>query len=139
MNYKKFSLTFGFLVWLFSSLPFRYWGNSFFIIKNPFILILLFLGVIPVLYLLTTWVFHRFKLTGLKKLESSAFMAIPGMICDVACLKFHDIVFPKLTIEEAIVLGSWVLWAYSIVLLIGILEIKKVESANANCDKHYST
>ncbi|WP_425428180.1 hypothetical protein [Algibacter marinivivus] len=27
------------------------------------------------------------------------------MLCDVACLKFHYLVFPKLTIEQSIVLG----------------------------------
>ncbi|MBD0404923.1 DUF5367 family protein [Flammeovirga sp. EKP202] len=47
---------------------------------------------------------------------------VPGMLCDVACLKFHALIFPKLTLEQSVVLGAWILWAYVIVLLIGVLK-----------------
>ena len=74
------------------------------------------------------WVFNQYELTASKRLESAVLMAIPGMICDVACLKFHDAVFPKLTVEQAIVLGAWILWAYVIVVLIGVLKSRKDSS-----------
>lgn len=122
MNYRSFSLVFGFSVWLIATLIFRFWGNSFFIIENTFLLTSFFLGTIPILYLLTKWVFRRYKLTRYKRLESTVLIIIPGMVCDVACLKFHDLVFPKLTIEDSIVLGAWILWAYVIVMLIGIIK-----------------
>ncbi|MEL7123618.1 MAG: DUF5367 domain-containing protein [Bacteroidota bacterium] len=121
MNYQNFSLLFGFSVWLMATLIFRIWGNSFFIIENAFLLIGFFVGTIPILFFLIKWVFDRYKLMASKRLESAVYMAIPGMICDVACLKFHHLVFPKLTIEQAIVLGAWILWAYVIVLLIGVM------------------
>ena len=44
------------------------------------------------------------------------------MLSDVACLKFHYFVFPTLSIEQAIVLGAWLVWAYVWVLLIGIFK-----------------
>lgn len=124
MNYQKFSFTFGFSVWLIATLTFRIWGNSFFLIENFFLMTSLFLGTIPILYLLAKWVFNRYKLTRYQRLESTVLMTIPGMVCDVVCLKFHYLVFPKLTIEQSIVLGAWILWAYVTVLLIGILESK---------------
>jgi hypothetical protein len=124
MSYQRFSLLFGFSVWFIASLPFTIWGDSFFLIENPFLLTGFFLGAIPVLYLLARWVFGRFKLLGSQRLESAVLMTIPGMFCDVFCLKFHHYVFPKLTIEQAIVLGAWVLWVYVLVLLIGVLKSK---------------
>lgn len=131
MNYKNFSLAFGFSVWLIATLTFRFLGNSFFLIENTFLLIGFFLGTIPILYLLAKWVFDGYKLTGNKRLESTVLMTIPGMICNVVCLKFHYLVFPKLTIEQSIVLGAWILWAYVIVLLIGIIK-----SRNKNGIEH---
>ncbi|ADR20118.1 hypothetical protein MATR_22690 [Marivirga tractuosa] len=122
MNYQKFSLLFGFSVWLIATLIFRVWGHSFFIIENSLLLTGFFLGTIPILFMLSMWVFNKFQLIGNKRLESATLMTIPGMLCDVACLKFHHLVFPKLTIEQSIVLGAWILWAYVIVLLIGVMK-----------------
>jgi hypothetical protein len=122
MNYQNFSLVFGFSVWLIASLPFSFWGNTFFIIENPFLLAAFFLGVVPILSFLAKWVFNRYKLVGKERLESTVFMTIPGMFCDVFCLKFHHLAFPKLTIEQAIVLGAWILWVYVIVLIIGVIK-----------------
>ncbi|MFY0602040.1 MAG: DUF5367 domain-containing protein [Cyclobacteriaceae bacterium] len=122
MNYQKFSVMFGFSIWMVATLIFRIWGNSFFIIENTFLLTSFFLGITPILFFLAKWVFNRYKLTGKQRIESTVLMTIPGMICDVACLKFHYLIFPKFTIEQAIVLGAWVLWAYVIVLLIGVIK-----------------
>lgn len=122
MNYQKFSFLFGFSVWLIATLIFRIWGDSFFNVESSFLLTGFFLGTIPILFILSMWVFNKYQLTGNKRLESATLMTIPGMLCDVACLKFHHLVFPKLTIEQSIVLGAWILWAYVIVLLIGVMK-----------------
>jgi hypothetical protein len=122
MNYQKFSFLFGFSVWLIATLFFRIWGDSFFIVENSFLLTGFFLGTIPILFILSMWVFNKYQLIGNKRLESATLMTIPGMLCDVACLKFHHLIFPKLTIEQAIVLGAWILWAYVIVLLVGVMK-----------------
>lgn len=128
MTYQKFSLLFGFSVWFIATLIFIFWGDYFFIVENSFLLTGFFLGTIPILIILSMWVFNRYQLIGNKRLESATLMAIPGMLCDVACLKFHHLVFPKLTIEQSIVLGAWMLWAYVIVLLIGVMKSKNKNS-----------
>ena len=119
MNYQKFSLAFGFLVWLIATIIFRYWGHTFFYVDNGMLTTALFLGTIPVLYVLANWVFKHFKLVGPTRLKSAVLMAIPGMFCDVLCVKFHDLVFPLFTSEQADVLSAWILWVYAIVLLLG--------------------
>lgn len=122
MNYQYFSLAFGFSVWLVATLVFRFLGPAFFLIENNLFLAILFLATIPLLYFLAKWVFNKYKLAGDAKLRSAVLMAVPGMICDVACLKFHTIVFPQFTPAQSVVLGAWLIWAYVMVLLIGLMQ-----------------
>lgn len=129
MNYQKFSLLFGFSVWLVATLVFRYLGHTFFLIENDLLITGFFIATIPLLYFLIQWVFRRYELNEGEKVRSVVLMALPGMIGDVACIKFHAIVFPTLTVEQAVVLGSWVLWAYTIVLLTGLIDSKKLMGA----------
>lgn len=124
MKYQKISLVLGFSVWLIATLIVRYWGDSIFKIENNFLLYGLFLGAIPVLYLLVRWVFNLYKLTSNEKLKSAVLMATPGMVCDVACIKFHSVVFPTLSLEQSVLMASWVIWVYVIVLLIGLIKTR---------------
>ncbi len=123
MNYQKFSLLCGFSVWLVGTLAVRYFGDSIFQINNNYIVYSLFLGAIPALYLISSLVFNLYKLSGETKLKSSVLMTVPGMICDVACIKFHFVAFPLLSIEQSILMASWVLWVYVIVLLNGLIKL----------------
>lgn len=125
MNYQKFSLVFGFVVWLIATLMVRFWGQYFFLIENNLVICLLFISITPILYFLVHWVFNRFKLTQETQLRSSVLMALPGMFFDVFCIKFHSFVFPLLTIEQAILLGAWVIWVYFFTILIGLISKEK--------------
>ncbi|HAS41303.1 MAG TPA: hypothetical protein DCS93_12530 [Microscillaceae bacterium] len=124
MNYKKFSLLFGFSVFLMATLASSFWGHVFLQVNNAMVMISLYLAVVPVLYYLTHWVFKRFQLSTEQRMKSAVFMVVPGMLCDVLCLKYHIIFFPTLTIEQAVVLCSWVLWVYVFTLLLGLVEHK---------------
>lgn len=124
INYQIFSLVFGFSVWLVATLIVRYWGAAIFQVENNFLLGGLFLGAIPVLYLLVNWVFCLYNLSGDTKLKSAVLMTAPGMICDVACIKFQSIVFPTLNLKQAVVMASWVIWVYTVVLLIGLIKCR---------------
>jgi hypothetical protein len=129
MNYQKFSLAFGFSIWLIATLIFRFWGHYFFFIENNLLITTFFIGIIPVLYFLAKSIFNQFQLVRADQLKSAILMALPGMVFDVFCIKYHAIVFPNLTIEQSIVLGSWVIWTYSLVILLGLLiRIKPKES-----------
>jgi hypothetical protein len=67
------------------------------------------------------WVFTKFALTKPEINTSTLLLTIPGMLADVLCLNFHQIVFPDLSIEQVIALGGWILWAYVWVLILGLL------------------
>lgn len=41
-----------------------------------------------------------------QQLKSAVFLVLPGMFCDTFCIFFHQLVFPQLSIQQAIVLGA---------------------------------
>lgn len=125
MNYPSFSLLFGFSVWFLATLSFRVLGHTFFLIDNTMLMGGFFLATVPLLYVLMNQVFNHYQLSGSDLLNSSVLMAVPGMLGDVFCVKLHEVVFPTLNVDQVIVLSAWVLWAYVIVLLIGLIQSKR--------------
>lgn len=121
MNYQTFSLTFGFSVFVIATLAVRFWGTYLFDLENSLLIITLFLSVIPSLYFLIKFAFNWSKVNNKNRLKSAVFMALPGMLCDVFCIGYHPIVFPELSKQQVIIMGSWVLWTYSFVIILGLI------------------
>lgn len=120
MKYQKFSLLYGFGIWLLATLVFSFAGHHFFLTENIMVMTTFYLGVIPVLYFVVRPVFRKFKLSKDEKVLSVVLMALPGIILDAICIKYHELIFPTFSIQEAISLGSWILWVYAVVLILGL-------------------
>jgi hypothetical protein len=119
-------LIWGFLVWLGATLIFRFLGHFFFNPENALLLLLSYLLVVPFIFLLT---YPLYKLKGLKKderLKAAMFIALPGMFIDTIVLIVFPDVFTNLPVESDRYFGSWLLWAYSLILITG-LPLKKRE------------
>jgi hypothetical protein len=113
-------LIWGFLVWLGAMLIFRFFGHFFFNPENALLLLLSYLLVVPLIFLLT---YPLYKLKGLKKderLKAVIFIALPGMFIDTIVLVIFPEVFTNLPVESDRYFGSWLLWAYSWILLTGV-------------------
>jgi len=122
MNYTSFSFAFGFLIWLVGTLAFRFFGHTLFPLDEPAVIAALYVLIAPVVYFLALWVFKRYSLSPSERLKCAILLVLPGMCCDVLCVKYHAFVFPTMSVDQAIILGSWVLWAYSVVLLAGLIS-----------------
>lgn len=122
MNYKVLSFLVGFGIWLMATIAFRLFGHYFFITDNTFILIALYLLLIPVLGLIVNGVINKYKLNKLETVHSTVIMILPGMILDTLCIYFFSLVFPNLPAIDGVVFSSWLMWAYSIVLIFGLLR-----------------
>lgn len=126
MNYKAFSLLFGFFVWLLATFAFRYAGHLFFLSHDPVIVTTFFTGVVPVLYFLIKFVFKKYQLSESDRLTSAVLLALPGMFLDVFSIMLHQWVFPSFSLIDTIFLASWLLWVYAVVLLMGLLPKKTI-------------
>ncbi len=111
----------GFLIWLLATLAFRIAGQYFFIAESKAILIILYLAVVPALALISLGTFKKFKLSGWENVVGGALMVLPGIIIDTYIIQFFETVFPNMPAIRAATFGSWLMWAYSIVLLTSLI------------------
>lgn len=111
----------GFSIWLLATIAFRVAGQYFFITESPVVFSLLYLIVIPALSIISILTFKRFKLSGVNQIIAGVLMVLPGMLIDTFVIPFFDVVFPNMPASRAAAFGSWLMWAYSIVLLTAII------------------
>lgn len=119
----------GFLIWLLATLAFRVAGQFFFVTESPTILTILYLAVIPALAIISIFTFKRFKLIGLENVLGGTLMVLPGMIIDTFVIQSFENIFPNMASDKAATFGSWLMWAYSVVLVTSvIIAIRKKQS-----------
>lgn len=114
-----FFLFWGFLVWLSASAIFRLTGQFFFILNSPVLLIVSYILVIPLIIVLTLPIYRWKKLNSNQQLKAAILIALPGMLLDTIVLIFFPVIFTNLKPETDRIFGSWLLWAYSLILLSG--------------------
>lgn len=68
--------------------------------------------------------FRRFQLTGTQPSLSSALIVLPGMILDTFVILFFSDALPNMPTHADAEFGSWLMWAYSSVLLYGVIKSK---------------
>lgn len=130
-KYLLISFIVGFLVWLSATVLFRVAGHYFFIVDNPLLMIILYLILIPALGLISTAVFNKCKLDNLESIKSAAIMVLPGMLLDTFCIQFFEKVFPNMPEMYSKTFASWLMFAYAVVLIFGLLR-KKQEKKTQN-------
>lgn len=128
-NYLLVSFIVGFLVWLLATVLFRVAGHHFFIVDNVLVMVVLYAMLIPALGFMATTVFNKFKLDNLESVKSAAIMVLPGMLLDVLCIQFFEKVFPNMPEIYSKTFASWLMFAYAVVLISGLLR-KKQEGKN---------
>lgn len=114
-------LLIGFLIWLVATIVFRVLGQYFFITDNHFILILLYASVIPSLSFASIMIFRKFHLAGLECIVGGVLLVLPGMILDTVVIQWFSYLMPNMPVSRAGTFGSWLMWAYSIVLFTGVV------------------
>lgn len=121
----------GFLIWLLATLAFRFAGQFFFITESPVILIALYVAVIPALATISILTFKKFKLSGLENVVAGVLLVLPGMIIDTFVIQFFEETFPNMPSSRVAAFGSWLMWAYAVVLLTSVV-IGLRKTANEN-------
>jgi hypothetical protein len=129
-NYRQISLIVGFLVWLCATILFRLAGQYFFIVGNAGILVVLYLILIPVLGLISIAVFNSCKLNRSESIGSATLMVLPGMLLDSFCVQFFEDIFPNMPTTDSKTFGAWLMFAYAIVLIFGLLRKKDYDDQN---------
>ncbi|HFK5509820.1 TPA: DUF5367 family protein [Elizabethkingia anophelis] len=114
-------LAIGFLIWLFATIAFRVAGQFFFITDSAVVLSILYIIVVPVLGLVTVFTCRKFRLTGLENVVAGVLLVLPGMLIDTFVIQFFGSIFPNMPESNAATFGSWLMWAYTIVLISSVI------------------
>lgn len=124
LSYRRYLipiLGIGFLIWLLATIAFRTAGQFFFITESVTVLTILYAIVIPVLGLITVLVCKRFRLTALENIVAGVLLVLPGMLIDTFVIQFFGDVFPNMPANRATTFGSWLMWAYTVVLITSLI------------------
>ncbi|MCT3959515.1 DUF5367 domain-containing protein [Elizabethkingia anophelis] len=125
-------LAIGFLIWLFATIAFRVAGQFFFITDSAVVLSILYIIVVPVLGLVTVFTCRKFRLTGLENVVAGVLLVLPGMLIDTFVIQFFGSIFPNMPENNAATFGSWLMWAYTIVLISSVI-IGLDRATNSTC------
>ncbi|AVF48678.1 hypothetical protein CMT89_06095 [Elizabethkingia anophelis] len=120
-RYFIYILAIGFIIWLFATIAFRVAGQFFFITDSAVILSILYIVVVPVLGLVTVFTCRKFRLTGLENVAAGVLLVLPGMLIDTFVIQFFGSIFPNMPESSASTFGSWLMWAYTIVLITSVI------------------
>ena len=126
-NYLLVSFIVGFLVWLLATILFKIAGHYFFLVDNVLVLLILYFIIIPALGFISTSVFNKFNLNNLESVKSAVVMVLPGMLLDTLCIQFFEKIFLNMPEIYSKTFASWLMFAYSIVLISGLLRKNKLE------------
>lgn len=121
----RFFVYFGFLLWLAATLLFRFWGDELINPEKPFIW-LLFILVVPSILLILNRVFRNRETSPENRPKAALLIAMPGMILDLGSIGFHQFVFPSLPEPYLHLFFVWLLWAYSLILLGGLICSRQI-------------
>jgi hypothetical protein len=110
-----------FLVWLILTSTLRLWGHTFFITSSNLVMSLNFLWPLLLLPLIVYGIFHWQNVQPQQRTPVSICLAIPSMLLDIPTTYFFPQLFPNMPSSADGAFGAWLLWAYIIVLLTGLV------------------
>lgn len=120
-------LLFGFLLWLVATVIFHFFGDLLIHPDNQVMTWICFGAAVPVIYACILPLYSLLGIPPSDRMRSAVRIALPGMVLDIFSLILHDKAFPVMSEGSIPILASWLLWAYSLILLTGGLARRHLE------------
>lgn len=115
-------LLLGFAVWLVATVVFRLAGQFLLDPAAPFVIVLLYVAVVPAMVGLALVFYWWRGVTGTERLQAAVALVLPGMLLDTVAVAFFGTVFPNMLPESGTYFGGMLLLAYASVLLSGFVQ-----------------
>ncbi|MBG9589056.1 DUF5367 domain-containing protein [Cytobacillus firmus] len=113
------NIAWGFLLWMSATILFRLFGQIFLIPGQVFLMLTIFILAIPLITIATYPYYYLRNIPETERLKAAVQIALPGMLLDILSIIYFAKVFPNLTNDSLPLFASWLLWAYSLILLSG--------------------
>jgi uncharacterized protein DUF5367 len=116
-----FFVLWGFVLWLGGTVLFRVVGHILVGPEHLVIRLLTFVAAIPVIAV-TTYPVYAWRSVGAgQRPAAAARIALPGMFLDTLAVVCLASVFPNLPPPAGASFAAWLLWAYGLILLTGLV------------------
>jgi hypothetical protein len=115
----------GIILWIGATVIFRTAGQFFLLPNEPIMISALFLAAIPIVLLTTYPLYHWLELRKEEQPKAAVFIALPGMLLDIYSFITFETMFPNLAPETLRIFGGWLMWAYSLIIITGLVSLKK--------------
>nr|WP_206763898.1 DUF5367 domain-containing protein [Cytobacillus firmus] len=102
-----------------ATILFRLFGQIFLIPGQVFLMLTIFILAIPLITIATYPYYYLRNIPETERLKAAVQIALPGMLLDILSIIYFAKVFPNLTNDSLPLFASWLLWAYSLILLSG--------------------
>jgi hypothetical protein len=126
--FSSFFLIAGVVVWAVATVLLRFVGQYLLIPGNTLLTIAAFVGVAMLMVFLTNVLYRMKHIRGSDKLLAATLFALPGMVLDAGTVFFFADVYPNMLPEADFLLAAWLFWGYSVVLLTGLISLKKLNT-----------
>ncbi|WP_436376007.1 DUF5367 domain-containing protein [Cytobacillus sp. BC1816] len=113
------NIAWGVLLWMSATILFRLFGQIFLIPEQVFFVLAIFILAIPLITIATYPYYYFRNIPETERLKAAVQIALPGMLLDILSIIYFAKVFPNLTDVSLPLFASWLLWAYSLILLTG--------------------
>ncbi|EFV79662.1 MULTISPECIES: DUF5367 family protein [Cytobacillus] len=113
------NIAWGFLLWMSATILFRLFGQTFLIPGQVFLVLSIFILAIPLIIIATYPYYYFREIPETERLKAAVQIALPGMLLDILSIIYFAKVFPNLTNDSLPLFASWLLWAYSLILITG--------------------
>jgi hypothetical protein len=115
----------GFALWLVATIVVRVVGQHLFDPDQALIVVFVFLGTVPLIAAVTIPIYDWRRLNLQDRPAAAILMSLPGLLIDVVVLLIYGTVYPNLG-DTAGMFGAWLLWAYGLVLISGLLPYNRL-------------
>lgn len=128
--FSSFFLGAGVAVWAVATVLLRFVGQYLLVPGNTPLTIAAFVGVAVLMVVLMSVLYRIRQVSGSEKLLAATLFALPGMVFDAVVVFFFTDVFPNMPAEAVraeadSLFAAWLFCGYSVVLLSGLITIKK--------------
>ncbi len=122
MNRRLF-LGIGFAIWLVATIVVRLAGQRFFLTDNSVVMIVIWALTAVALFIVAQAIFRWRNLPQNERYLAAILLVLPGQLIDGLVVNAFVDVFPNMPAVAAGPFGAWLLLAYGVVLVAGVIKV----------------
>jgi hypothetical protein len=115
----------GLALWLVATIIIRFTGQHYLHPDHPYLSFFTFLLTVPLIAVATFTVYDWRRVSLPDRPTAAILLCLPGLLLDIPVMVWFERVYPNLE-GAAGLFGAWLLWAYALVLISGVVPYTRM-------------